>query len=96
VDEFALEFLREQHRPRLLAHLVEKVGTDPWTFPANDLDPLDPDAMLPVLVECPCLPLGEDISISRPFETASIGSSVACIASLAKAASSLMISFCAE
>jgi hypothetical protein len=40
--------------------------------------------------------LGEDISISRPFETASIGSSAACIASLTKAASSLMISFGAE
>jgi hypothetical protein len=32
--------------------------------------------------KCPRLPLGEDISISRPFETASIGSSAACIASL--------------
>ena len=48
------------------------------------------------LGKCPRLPLGDDISISLPFETASIGSSAACIASLTKAASSLMISFGAE
>jgi hypothetical protein len=82
IDEFAFEFLREQHRPQFLPHLVEELCADPRALPADDLDPLDPDAVLPVLVEMPALAVGEDISISRPFETASIGSSAACIASL--------------
>ena len=44
--EFAFEFLREQHRPQFLPHLVEELGADPRAFPADDLDPLDPDAVL--------------------------------------------------
>jgi hypothetical protein len=96
IDKFALEFLTEQHGTQFLAHLFQELRPNPRAFAADDLDPLDVGAVLPVFVEMPALAVGEDISISRPFETASIGSSAACIASLTKAASSLMISFGAE
>ena len=37
---------------------VEELCADPRTFAADDLDPLDPDAVLPVLVEMPALAVG--------------------------------------
>jgi hypothetical protein len=39
IDEFAFEFLREQHWPQFLAHLFEELVADPRTLPADDLDP---------------------------------------------------------
>src|SRR5205085_6523963 len=96
IDELAFEFLREQHRPQFLAHLSRNSApirghSRPMILIRSTSTPCCQFSS-----KCPRLPLGEDISISRPFESASIGSSAACIASLTKAASSLMIGFGAE
>jgi hypothetical protein len=61
----AFEFVTEQHSTQFLAHLLQKFR-HPRAFPADDLNPLDVDAVLSVLVEMPA-PFGEDISISLPF-----------------------------
>jgi hypothetical protein len=46
--------------------LVEELGADPRTLAANDLDPLNPFSVDPILVEVPAPAIGGDMSICRP------------------------------
>src|SRR6201997_4360502 len=51
IDEFALILLGKQHRAQLAALVIEELGRDARALPPDDLDALDPLAVLPILVK---------------------------------------------
>src|SRR3954470_7701373 len=70
IDKFALEFLTEQHWTQFLAHLFQELRPNPRAFAADDLDPLDVGAVLPVFVEMPALAVWRGHLVSDAMQAA--------------------------